>query len=351
MALRLSILKADHGDCFLVSHREGNKSYNLLIDGGTASTFRRQTGAPGPLKLALDSLKSDGQQIDLAILTHIDSDHIGGLKRGFETKGYLSSITKKFWYNSSKLITDYVGVAEIPENFVYLRDISNPETSFRQAHSLEILLDKIGCWHKDLKMAGQKTQEGPFSLTILSPREEDIIKLAQAWPKELISPLTAGRSRDFSLSFSELLKNDRFVGDQTLPNRSSISFILETGCVKCLFLADAPDDVVVQTLKELGYTASNRLKVDLVKVSHHGSQFNTSPDFLSLIEPTSFLFSTNGRSHNHPDRITIARILHEHPDANLYFNYEETIKLTFSNTELTQHSQKISSIQYLDLCT
>ncbi len=71
---------------------------------------------------------------------------------------------------------------------------------------------------------------------------------------------------------------------------------------------------------------SNKIKADYVKVSHHGSINNTSCELLDLIDCDNYIISTNGYRHKHPDRETVARIIH-HKGRDysnkriLYFNY------------------------------
>jgi hypothetical protein len=70
---------------------------------------------------------------------------------------------------------------------------------------------------------------------------------------------------------------------------------------------------------------SIRLKLDLFKLSHHGSKGNLSPELLTLIDCTRFAISTDGTRHNFPDPEAIARILVNDPDREkmLYFNYRQ----------------------------
>ena len=96
MSIRVEILKAGHGDCILVRSKTTSGSFNLLIDGGSLHAFyvNSRRKIPGELKLRLDELIAENQQIDLLIITHIDDDHIVGLIKGFQTPGYLSDLTK-----------------------------------------------------------------------------------------------------------------------------------------------------------------------------------------------------------------------------------------------------------------
>jgi len=83
---------------------------------------------------------------------------------------------------------------------------------------------------------------------------------------------------------------------------------------RCVLLgADAFPSRVAASLRTLGYSPERRLKLDLLKLSHHGSKGNTSPELLALIDCTRFAISTNGTQHSHPDPETIARILAADP--------------------------------------
>lgn len=45
MTIIVRVLKARHGDCILVSHEGEEGVFNLLIDGGTSTTFRHGNGS------------------------------------------------------------------------------------------------------------------------------------------------------------------------------------------------------------------------------------------------------------------------------------------------------------------
>lgn len=101
-----------------------------------------------------------------------------------------------------------------------------------------------------------------------------------------------------------------------------------------LFLGDAHPSIIVSSLRELGYSGDNKLQIDLMKVSHHGSKANTSDELLDLIECKCFIISTDGSRHGLPNKETIARIVAKQSDCKIYFNNPRLIKEIFSTAEL-----------------
>jgi hypothetical protein len=113
--------------------------------------------------------------------------------------------------------------------------------------------------------------------------------------------------------------------DAEVANAASIAIILRCDDLSILMLGDCYPHNVVAYLRRKGYSEKNPLKVDFVKVSHHGSLHNTSNELLDLIKCNHYIISTNGEKFGHPDREAIAHILC-HPTRNrdekvhLYFN-------------------------------
>ncbi|MDH0096547.1 MBL fold metallo-hydrolase [Pseudomonas sp. GD04158] len=344
MSITVRVLKAKHGDCILVSHDGPNGVFNLLIDGGTSTTFRygpRQLYA-GALCATLDDLKAKRQQIDLAILTHIDDDHIHGLIKAFEKPGYLGQMVKSIWFNSSRLITRHFDAPEIPENNIKLLD-NSPQTTVSQGKDLEELLDKIGCVRAPLIMAGQIHEAGPFKLKILSPGGEQLEKLLHVWPAEVDSGKTSAHSNDYKLSLEDIWQDDKFQSDASIYNGSSIAFILEADDKRMLFLGDAHDDVVSKSLRELGCSETNKLKLDLVKLSHHGSQYNTSSELLQMLDAPIYIVSTDGSKHGLPNKRTIARII-KSTQGKVLFNYDHVIASLLLANEVKEYSSRLEAL-------
>lgn len=344
MSVRVEILKAGHGDCILVRSKTTSGSFNLLVDGGSLHAFyvNSRRKIPGELKLRLDELIAENQQIDLLIITHIDDDHIVGLIKGFQTPGYLSDMTKCVWFNSSDMITREFKKNPIVENHVKLES-KGEETSVKKAMTLEELLLQLNIWDQKLCIAGSHLKAGPFTFRILSPTLADLKELTCIWPTEDIDPSTAGKRQYTFTPFDELLKKDKFKRDPSTTNRSSIAFILEVEDQRFLLLGDAAEHVIISALKNLDYSEKNKLKVDLVKLSHHGSKHNTSKKLLDVVESDTYIISTNGDVHNHPDRETLARILLPDKKNKIFFNYESRLKEAITVDETRLYGDRIQA--------
>jgi len=126
-------------------------------------------------------------------------------------------------------------------------------------------------------------------------------------------------------TIQESCRNPKRFLDTAEANGSSIAFILEyKNEKKYLFLADAHIDLIVDSLKELGYDENNPLIVDFVKLSHHGSKENINNEFLSLIQTKQFIILANGsEAHWHPDKETLVRIIN-------YYKGNEKISFIFN---------------------
>jgi beta-lactamase superfamily II metal-dependent hydrolase len=322
-----SVLKAFHGDAIIIkTFNNKNKECVILIDGGTAQTFRYS------LKNELTSIS----KIDIIILTHIDSDHIGGLINFFK-----SSIAGK------------IQVGEIWMNYPELAEVeSGSLISTSQADNLRNLLTEK---YPEVIVRGISCETGVIdycgvSFTILSPDRAILNELYRQWKDE--RPLPGVKAKQ--ISKESAITNESFIElaskpfrpkktiDNDIYNASSISFILQCPDISVLFLADSRPEIITEKLAGKGYSTKNQLHVDFVKIAHHGSLNNTSIELLQMVKSKNFIISTNGGSatHCHPSRETLARIVHNphrsDEEVRIFFNYplEEIFK---RNGELISH--------------
>ena len=73
--MKIDVLPAQNGDCFLVEYIPNRY---ILIDGGYADTYRNC------LLPKLKSIAEVGGVVDAIVVTHIDSDHISGIIKMLE---------------------------------------------------------------------------------------------------------------------------------------------------------------------------------------------------------------------------------------------------------------------------
>lgn len=334
--MTIKFVKANNGDSMLLTFKdESEKIRNILIDGGTGTTyFNSTTKLAGPLKKLTESFKDKPNEcIDLLILTHIDDDHIGGLLTWFSKDKDAAKLIKKVWFNSGKLIAEYLKIGENGDLAVTFMPEGAVNTGIPQGINFEDYIEKAGIWERKIIVAGEKIRILDLEFDILSPNNTKLEKLLKEWKKEDPKLDTAGKEHDYNKSVKDHIQDDKFKEDTKFPNGSSIAFILSYKKKKMLFLADAHPGVTVESLRNLGYTEDKKLKVDFMKVSHHGSSGNTSPELLDLVNTKKYIISTNGQQHNHPNKQLLARIINKCEDCELLFNYEQRMKVIFSKED------------------
>jgi beta-lactamase superfamily II metal-dependent hydrolase len=322
----LTILPAYNGDSILIRTFDENKEeFIILIDGGTSATFDYS------LKKNLNGIS----KINLLVLTHIDSDHIGGLIRFFKNSLIDKIEIDEIWMNQP----DY----EFNQKTCQKALISVP-----QAENLKALFKEKKPYSKirEITIEDNVITIKGLKFTILSPTVEIKNKLYEVWKKEKdkstlkqadLEVDISSNTTVYSKSLEELNKMD-FKPDSSINsdiyNSSSIAFLLKCPDVNLLLLADSRAEIIVESLKQLRHNKTSPLEVDYVKISHHGSLNNTSQELLSLIKSNNYLISTNGgtANHKHPSRETIARIVYKdnrnEKRLNIYTNYNiEDIKI------------------------
>lgn len=321
---KLCMHPASDGDC-------------LVLTWGTKSNPRRALidfGRPGTYKAVKGSLEQ-GDGFELCVITHIDADHIGGAVSFFREKP-LSFSAKHIWFNAYHQLAG-----------AYKRQHGLMPLSPAQAEKVTAgIADSGWRWngHFESRIVSTDSPEARTPLTIdglkitlLSPSDEALIALQPAWDRQLAAArirTTDSDVVDEALAGGlvalgpdvDALAAARFAEDDAVANGSSIAFLAEYEGRSVLLAGDAHPGLMERKLKEhLDVTGEKRLRIDCLKVSHHGSRANTSPEFLKLIDCTCFAFSTDGSNHNHPDDQAIARILQNDPGRKktLIFNYRQ----------------------------
>lgn len=294
------------GDGIWIRYDAENKKYhNVLIDGGYGKSYY------GAFKKVIDKIIELEEVVDLWIITHIDGDHIGAILAFINDSSFKDkeNIVRSFWFNHTNFETpnqlSAISVSQGIKLRGHLANLGIVEESFIDTTVVERQLHGV-------------------RFQILSPLPEKRTKANEEWLlEEAATKVSRKKGTDHGKTIQEL-KLSPFSEDDDIPNGSSIAFVLQYKCFSGLFLADAHPSDIVSSLKSIGYSPENRIKVDFVKVAHHGSKVNTSDELLGLIDCTNYIFSANGISHFHPDKEVLARIItHEsrNPQTKIHLSF------------------------------
>ncbi|QKJ64188.1 MBL fold metallo-hydrolase [Flavobacterium sp. M31R6] len=309
-----AILPAFHGDCILIKTYDiNNDEFIILIDGGTAQTFR----------YTLKAELKDVNRIDLLILTHIDSDHIAGLISLFKSSLIDNIVIDEIWMNHPEIVeinNDELISTKQGDSLKELILLKNPDVKLIEITTLDKSIIKSGVEFIILSPTPQIKEElyRQWQLANLPKTNNDNVNISSQ--KEVYSNSLEDLSK-IPFSPDKNINNDIF-------NSSSISFVLKCLDVSILLLADSRSEIITESLRLNCFNETKPLEVDYVKVSHHGSLNNTSQEQLGLIQSNNFIISTNGGTadHKHPSRETIARIVYNSQRKDevltIYFNYK-----------------------------
>lgn len=311
--MRIKFLKVKCGDSIFIHLLDSNKiGRNIIIDTGH---HRRKIYAH--FYREISELFQRNEKIDLLVLTHRDDDHIGGIWKLMKSNSFdIDSQIENIWLNHSLPL--------IP---------NDSKISIGKAVDLKELFQKNDkCPIEPITTLSQPFNFFGISLTILSPDSKKYEREVKSFQREELNRKISKGKNDHSEPIEEIEKRMlNFEEDKSISNGSSIAFLLEYKNKKALLLADSYASIISKSLRKLGYSRENKLDVDFIKVSHHGSRYNTSMELLSLINCQNYIFSTNGKNgHNLPHKETIVRII-KNPERDInkkisiLFNQEDDV--------------------------
>lgn len=303
-------IQAENGDSLLVSYGRHEKLYHLLIDGGTTGTIDK----------LIETLKhqrsGDRLRLEALVVTHYDLDHIQGILELLRNPPAWLDIND-VWFNGRRHLMpqDLLGYEEGMELSKLIRD----RYSWNAAFGGNVI------------RSGERiTLPDGMIISVVSPGEPELAKLAAEWlagkepaqevEMEAVADLL-GRKDTWPPDAFTMASLEKSSKDSSAANGSSIALVLEFDGKRALLTGDAFSSVVLSGIKHFWPTEG--IELDLFKLSHHGSKRNTDEKLLSAVKCRTFLFSTNGRIHFHPDNALIARILSYSREPLLIFNYKE----------------------------
>lgn len=344
----IEMLPAQQGDALLLEYGERTKPRRVLIDGGTYASAEA-------LRARIETLPVKQRLFELLIVSHIDTDHIGGIIKLF-TDPPDGLRFRDVWFNAWR---------HLPEN------AADERLGPIDGEILNILLDqpRVGDrpqpWNRSFGGGPvvvpadgplpHRRLPGGLELTLLSPSEAELRTLRREWSKvirdaklteqqirEIVRAKAERKGIDLPLgsevSAVRAAATSRFTSDKSPANASSIAVLAEHESGSILLGADAYAPVLTTSVQRLLASRDRqRLRLSALKLPHHGSRANVSNPLLGVLDTRRFLFSTSGAMFSHPDREAIGRILvSAGRGCELIFNYAEKSTLIWKKAALTR---------------
>lgn len=326
--LALEALRAKFGDALLLHFGTKAKPLLAVIDGGPPGVWADAL-EPRLQEIRRQRRLADGKalEIELAMVSHIDRDHIAGMlemvqgmKELREARQPLPWKIKRFWHNS---FDDLLGGGDVtvgatasglsaasfggllrPEGSLILASVS-------EGRDLRNLLDALKLEgnppFKGLVRAGQKPVAlDNLELKVVAPSEKHLLALQKDWDRHVRKIL----EREDEESRAEAAA---FV-DRSVYNLSSLVILAEADGKRILLTGDGRGDHTLEGLEQAGLMdEEGRIEVDVLKMPHHGSERNVDDTYFERIRAKHYVISADGKFDN-PDVKTLAMISAARPD-------------------------------------
>jgi hypothetical protein len=289
---RIKLLPALHGDCIWIEYGEAGATHHVLIDGGPLGAF-------GALRAHVEALPPDARDVELLVVTHIDADHIDGIVKLLRHPE-LGLTFREVWFNGwPQLERSLAGGAFVPQQGNERGAFSGSAldlTAVRQGLKCNERFRGFPAMVAEDGLLPRMRLDGGLDITLLSPTPGKLADLRTAWMKAFAK--LGAAPGDAAFVGDKLDRDVRFRDGGALPplpggideaadtatsldaaiaNGSSIAFVAEYQGKRCAFLGDAHAPVVQQALGRLARERNEEpFRLDAVKVSHHGSDGNTT---------------------------------------------------------------------------
>jgi hypothetical protein len=304
------MIQAEHGDCFLLEARDATDRTFVLVDGGPEDVYADH------LRGKLNRIPGD--RLDLAVLSHVDKDHIVGLQdlvadlRAQRATGEKELVEiQNLWINRFESTVDPAGnILPRMRAMVAAAALAGPGMSaagtavagIPEGHSLQAQATAHGVPVNQgfpdglvrVDTAPQDLSVGLFSLRVIGPTRENLEELQREWVAWLDQ-------------FEGRMDQPRVASnaDASIPNLSSITFLAEADGITVLMTGDARGDHIVEGLREAQLLSDDgTFHVNVLKLQHHGSNRNITKKFFRKITADTYVISANGDNDN-PDLSTL----------------------------------------------
>ncbi len=359
--MKVTVFQSSKGDCLLLESSDSDPR-RMLVDGGMAGSYTKHV-AP-----TLSEIREAKQILDLVYVSHIDEDHITGILRMLDdlvdwrvydfqrqrgNRRYKKPKSKRppeiggIWHNAfNEQVPENAGSIErmLAATALILNRSEDAEdvraadhnsdlaTSVPQAIrvSRRIRDEQLGIpLNKEARgklMLYRRRQRpiplGSMCVSIIGPSAQDLRILRKEWNDWLdqngdaLAKIEAqAREDEERLATAEIarlirpmLAQARELGDRskvTAPNLASLMLLVEEDGKSVLLTGDGHHRDIIRGLKNIGKLDSSRgLHVDVLKVQHHGSEYNVEESFCKRVTANHYVFCGNG-AHENPDTAVV----------------------------------------------
>ncbi len=334
MIFSFEALRARHGDCLLLHFGQPGDPRTVLIDGGPQAVYK-ETLKPRLLKLR-EELISLGRLDDsrplplaLAMVSHIDDDHIGGLlalledgNGGLEVSTPSWVAPKALWHNTFDKLAGEIAplrrltLEQVPgsKTAAVIASVPQGEQLRREAERLRWRINApfADLVHAPAKGGAPVDLDSNTEIVVLGPRDSEIERMRREW-RDQLKKLQQGKTHPAAIAAYL---------DNSPTNLSSIVCLARQGQHKILLTGDGRGDLILAGLDAAGAMTADKLHVDILKIPHHGSIRDLDADFFQRITADHYVISADGKYDN-PDSATLQLIVESRPtdDFSIHLTY------------------------------
>jgi hypothetical protein len=346
MFFTLDVRRARKGDCLILHFGSPDDPGLALIDGGPPNVYKPH------LKPRLDEIREmrgldpdTPLPVDMLMVSHIDDDHICGVleltKELIEAKDAEQPLPVKIkgvWHNT---FDDIIGnnpkelLSSITSSFGTASLSGDVDTDGLDPDAAKVLasVDQGFRLRDDSKALNLRINPQLKGKLVLAKAKAKKVDMGKGMSFTIIGPMAdeveaLQKAHDDFLKKKKTKKGEASLAaftDTSVPNLSSLVVLAEVEGKKILFTGDARGDKVLEGLELAGLLkkdGKSKIKVDILKCPHHGSDRNIDPIFFRRIPADHYIFSGNGQ-HGNPERATLQMLLDERGDEKF------TIHLTY----------------------
>jgi hypothetical protein len=317
----IEMLPARQGDALWLEYGDAARPRRALIDAGTPSTW-------SSVRARIEALAPDDRHFELLVVSHIDSDHIGGVLPLLEDSR-LGITFGDIWFNGFRHLPNTLEPMGPVEGERLTSLLVEGGRNWNQAFDGDAVVVPPGA------APPERTLAGGLKLTVLSPRPAELARLRPVWEPLIrehgLDPAVAAAVPEpppeglESLGAASVddLARPRTTPDSAEANGSSIVVLAEFEDRRALLCADGFPGVIRDSVDRLlaDEPAEARLELAAFKLPHHGSRANIDLELLRRVSAPIHLVSTDGTQTQHPNREAIARTIVTQERPSLRFNY------------------------------